>query len=427
LLGRLGLCRLVIALISVLCCRGAFSIGSPEPRLKPEEAAQRCLEYEALYSNIGDDLSRWKENGISLELMQRTIELHTTRTHGQKGFAAGFWNGKAYLIDAPEISKVGHHATLLLVYMKVLLFLEEAFEMPDVDFVINTIDRPLGLHLNASEEYEPVLRFCKTNSHADVSIPIFHFHMKYYDESLIDKVPEINEKYPWENKKEILFGRFSLYSRHVHTMDPAAPARLGAGGVSICNSSKVVTACHVRAHFIEWAKSHKKIMDVSNGGKIAMADHAKYKYLVHMDGQGLSSRLDQLLPLNSLIFKEESGYKTFYHHLLKPGVHYVPFWKKQPDEILDALKWAHMHDNEAKTMAAAGQQVALKYLNRHARACYWYMLLLQFSKMLRYKPGKVEGRQYMQYYMTVQQYIETIGRQHEGGKHYRFIRKHWRP
>lgn len=31
-------------------------------------------------------------------------------------------------------------------------------------------------------------------------------------------------------------------------------------------------------------------------------------------------RIDLLLPLRSLVFKEESGYKTFYFHLLKPQV-----------------------------------------------------------------------------------------------------------
>ncbi len=59
-----------------------------------------------------------------------------------------------------------------------------------------------------------------------------------------------------------------------------------------------------------------------------MSDHAQYKYLVHVDGQGLSSRLDQLLPLGSLVVKEESGYYGYYHHLMKPYTHYVPFWKK---------------------------------------------------------------------------------------------------
>ena len=35
-------------------------------------------------------------------------------------------------------------------------------------------------------------------------------------------------------------------------------------------------------------------------------------------------RLEQLLPLGSVVFKEESGYRGFYHTLLKPYEHYIP-------------------------------------------------------------------------------------------------------
>lgn len=52
------------------------------------------------------------------------------------------------------------------------------------------------------------------------------------------------------------------------------------------------------------------------------------RYLLHLDGQACSSRLEQLLPLGSLVFKEDSGYWAFYHHLLQPHKHYMPFWKK---------------------------------------------------------------------------------------------------
>ena len=48
------------------------------------------------------------------------------------------------------------------------------------DFVLSTIDRPLGLILNASGDDEPVLRFCKGLNHADILIPIYHFYMKVW-------------------------------------------------------------------------------------------------------------------------------------------------------------------------------------------------------------------------------------------------------
>ena len=67
---------------------------------------------------------------------------------------------------------------------------------------------------------------------------------------------------------------------------------------------------------------------------------------VHLDGQALSSRMEQLMPLNSLIFKEESGYTTFYYPLLKPYKHYVPFWRHDPEkEALELLDWAQVGGN----------------------------------------------------------------------------------
>lgn len=50
-----------------------------------------------------------------------------------------------------------------------------------------------------------------------------------------------------------MFGRFSLYFRHFHPQDPAVPPRQGEGGLSICNSSELVTACNVRKHFVDFA------------------------------------------------------------------------------------------------------------------------------------------------------------------------------
>jgi hypothetical protein len=60
----------------------------------------------------------------------------------------------------------------------------------------------------------------------------------------------------------------------------------------------------------------------SSDSKMHVSD--PYAWLFH----GSPHRLEQLLALGSLVIKEESGYQAFYHHLLQPGVHYVPFWKK---------------------------------------------------------------------------------------------------
>lgn len=45
-------------------------------------------------------------------------------------------------------------------------------------------------------------------------------------------------------------------------------------------------------------------------------------------------RLEQLLALGSLVFKEESGYHAFFHHLISPHQHYLPVWKETPKDTL---------------------------------------------------------------------------------------------
>ena len=64
------------------------------------------------------------------------------------------------------------------------------------DFVINTIDRPLVLNPEPRGDDSPVLRFCKTVSHADILIPIYHFHMKQYDKAFLKPVPYVNKTFP---------------------------------------------------------------------------------------------------------------------------------------------------------------------------------------------------------------------------------------
>jgi hypothetical protein len=159
----------------------------------------------------------------------------------QRCFLAGFRGGRAYLMEEIDLERIGHHAVgvhtmpqcehhaygsapddyrshclpqvMFFVYMRMLLHLERSFVMPDVvgaalpplstppscalhalgcnqantpfsymhphyqDLVISTQDRPIGLSLDPSGDDEPVFRFCKGESHADIMIPNFHFHM----------------------------------------------------------------------------------------------------------------------------------------------------------------------------------------------------------------------------------------------------------
>ena len=46
-------------------------------------------------------------------------------------------------------------------------------------------------------------------------------------------------------------------------------------------------------------------LDVARQPRVKMIDHAGYRYLLHLDGQSCSSRLEQLMTMGSVVLKEE--------------------------------------------------------------------------------------------------------------------------
>ena len=81
-----------------------------------------------------------------------------------------------------------------------------------------------------------------------------------------------------------------------------------------------------------------------------MQDWAKFKYIAHVDGISCSSKLEQSLAVGSLVFKEESGYRSFFHRLLRPFVHYVPFWRERPQAL--PLPASALHPHCSRTASA---------------------------------------------------------------------------
>ncbi len=72
----------LLALLLAACLHPHISHAAPDesraPPLSAAEAAAKCEPYAALYANADADLSRWSGSGITLDLMQRTVEHYTT-------------------------------------------------------------------------------------------------------------------------------------------------------------------------------------------------------------------------------------------------------------------------------------------------------------------------------------------------------------
>ncbi|KAG2485476.1 hypothetical protein HYH03_015751 [Edaphochlamys debaryana] len=387
-----------VLLLSLLLSLSSASAwwGSSKEKDKSDPIPKVCSNYEPVYRSIDRDLGFFKRmGGITPRLMAATIKMHTAHNR-EKGLAVAIYHGRVYVISDRKTSPMflkpfGHHVTLWVAYLKVIMDLASRYgpALPNVEFVWHTIDRPVRL-ANASEgaiNY-PVFRFGKSPAHPDILIPNFHFYMKGYQSKYIDRIPSRYKDSPWELRKDVLFSRFSEYPRYTHPND-SYTQRLWLGGQPMCEvEGRSTSLCPVRIYLHEWSKNHTDKLDISLYHHVPFDEHAKWKYLLHVDGQGLSSKLEFLLTLGSLVFKEESGYEAYYHHLLKPNVHYVPVWKagEGPEGMLTAVDWARDNDAKAREIAKAGQELASKYLTAEARACFWLRLLRAYAETMTYDP-----------------------------------------
>ncbi|KAG2495992.1 hypothetical protein HYH03_005916 [Edaphochlamys debaryana] len=310
-----------------------------------------------------------------------------------------------------------HHAAIHLTNMRTLLHLEETFgkHLPDVPFIFTTSDTPRhvsptivntshptlpsgpvpgmpstkGARASFAPPPYPIMGICKSDFWPDLLlVPNFHFYNKNYDNTSLGAIPEY-ARIPWEERKEVLFGRFTDYQLHRVPRDRST-MKLGIGGkADVCRDKGV--SCPTRTYFMERvATKNPGRIDVSAAAKRPLLHHASIKYLANMEGQGISSRLEQLLPIGSLVFKEASGYYAYYYRtLLKPGVNMLEFWAhgSGPEDVLEKLDWARENDDKARRIAAAGVKTAATYLTANGRACYWYRLLHGLSRSLAYTPS----------------------------------------
>lgn len=59
-------------------------------------------------------------------------------------------------------------------------------------------------------------------------------------------------------------------------------------------------------------------------GFVSIRDHARFRYLLALDGLTVSQRLAKLMHTDSVVLKEDSGWEEYYYAALEPWTHYVP-------------------------------------------------------------------------------------------------------
>jgi hypothetical protein len=109
---------------------------------------------------------------------------------------------------------------------------------------------------------------------------------------------------------------------------------------------------------------------------------ARYKYQIDVDGVTATfTGLAWKLLSGSLVFKQDSPNKTWFHDLLGPWEHYIPL-RNDLGDLLEKLDWARVNDEQCKKIAANGRQLIIKNALPDSMRSYCAAVLKQYKSLI---------------------------------------------
>jgi len=112
---------------------------------------------------------------------------------------------------------------------------------------------------------------------------------------------------------------------------------------------------------------------------VSLVDHAKYKYLIDIQGRGYSGRVKMLMFSGRTLFLADRKWKEFWYKELEPFVHYIPV-KEDLSDLTERLDWAENNPEEAKKIAKNAKEFAKEHLTRDAAIDYFARVLIQCAE-----------------------------------------------
>ena len=84
------------------------------------------------------------------------------------------------------------------------------------------------------------------------------------------------------------------------------------------------------------------------------------------------------------MLKQASPWLEWWSDDALPGVHYEPFWRDGPNDVLAAVRRLRADDRRARALGAAGLAFARRRLSQEARCAHW-------GRVIRGYAGLFEG------------------------------------
>lgn len=273
--------------------------------------------------------------------------------------------------------------------------LVQVHSIPNVDFIYFNEDRikPSFFKRSANRTCAPILVSAKNKSMDQVIL----FSDWMYDatdakEGWNDLIRMINglQAISWEEREEKLFWRGKPWDgKHFGMYDFGNWKEIPRGRL-VSESQKHPDL--IDAAFSEYPeKCLQQDLDrcVLEMGKIQYVSWEKalhYKYQMAIDGVTCSFPATQWKLLSgALTLKQDSPDIMYFYDELIPWVHYVPV-RNDLSDLIEKIRWAKTHDEEARKIAEEGRRFALEHLMPEHIFQYASKILCKYADLQKFSP-----------------------------------------
>ncbi|CAK9055472.1 unnamed protein product [Durusdinium trenchii] len=340
----------------------------------------------------------------------KEISQHFTKINGWPMYFAevAILDGHLYLRHS---IRLGGWLSATLKLLKAALESLGPEHFPDVFFVLSVHDEAL-LEKSRSKPL-PLLSGLTTVAHWDIPVP----GQTWFESSggissqtvlqdfalweSVDFQSSLEATYPWSERSQRGFfrghdwGSGNAFTEFLASRPPESCIR--SSDVSRSFGYRRWYAALAEGELAEWLdvgltgapdfvkKEHPKQRYVP---PVSLPEHAKHKYLLHLDGTAASNRFLKLLLMGSVVLKQDSVYEEYFYKDLQPYVHFVPFARDRCStaNLTATLQWLRTHDADARAIARAGQRVAREELGRRGAMCYWQKMLASYAALQAFDP-----------------------------------------
>jgi DNA-directed RNA polymerase II subunit RPB2 len=233
--------------------------------------------------------------------------------------------------------------------------------------------------------YLPILSSSGAEGYWDIPIP------NYDDINIVlgrKKITNIN--IPWESKinKAVFRGGITGCGTNSNTNMRIKLAEMNIENKDEYLNVGLVSTTSKNLRFDPIVGLSRFNVNVGPVDFMSKEEQAKYKYIIHIDGNVAAYRLLEWMLLGSLIIKVKGKYNLWLDYLMYEGMHYVSV-KEDLSDLIEVIEWCRANDESCKQIAERGRQFAERALSGDYMSHIFYELLWSVNDRILQNPDKV--------------------------------------